>query len=145
MSGLLVHSPAYILHSWMKGHPTIYTGTWLSRGFVNNDPADTSPYIVLSDVAGDIQGRDHISGKSIEFYGIQIRVRSAQQECYTKIKGLQRILEELKNQTFTITPNTYIIHAVTFTSPVIRVGKEQPGDNRFIYSLNCKASITMTT
>lgn len=145
MSGVLDHSPAYILHTWMKNDGGVFVKSWTNRGFVNNDPGDTLPYIVTSDVIGDLQGREHVTGVTTEFFGIQLRIRGGQQESYVHMKHIQRTLEGVSRELFTLELKQYIIHAITLTSPVVRVGKEQPGDNRFIYSLNCKASITNNT
>jgi hypothetical protein len=143
MSGSLNHSPADILYHLFEDEGVVGTMDPDWPGYVNNSPSDQLPNVIISDVTGTIRGKAHPISQTVEHYGIQIRTRAEQNVSFRKANEILTFLDNIHRRVLPIEMSEYMIDAVTPTSGVIRVGKEQPGDYLFIYSLNVSASIQM--
>jgi hypothetical protein len=146
MSGLLDHTPAQILYEYFKEFPALLYkvegDSWFGRAFINNDPADKLKYLVYSDTTGRQQGKLAI-GTPLQGYGVQIRIRHDDQvQGYKDTQTMELACNALAHVAFTLGSTNYILHGAHSTSPIIRVGREQPGNTLMIYSLNLLTTIS---
>lgn len=146
MSGQMTNSPAEVIHQWLLNEALIEgpTGTtW--PGFVNNADERKSDMVVVLDTAGRIQGKTHASGETQEHYGIQLQVASeSQADGYSKISEIFAEVDALARASVTISGSTFIVDAITPTSTIIRIGKEQPEDYLYLFTANFVVSIKQT-
>lgn len=143
MSGQLSNSPAEIVYEWLLGEALIQSPTGTTwPGFVNNNDERTEPYVVVMDTAGRLQGKLHAISETQEHFGVQIQVRAATQTAaYSKMSEIFAYLDAISRESVTIGAASYTLDAVTPTSPIIRVGKQQPEDYLNIVTANFVASI----
>jgi hypothetical protein len=144
----LTNSPADVLR-WLIVQLGLGTnpdddGSW--PVYDSNEPSSPDDLIVVYDTAGEIQGREHHSGRSLEHYGAQIQVRgSSKAVAWAKVDALVQSLEEsVKNTLVTVSTLTYIIHAVTRRSGPMLLGRE-PATSRVLYSLNVVFTVSQVS
>jgi len=145
MSGELYHTPAEIIAQMfvdlgLADYPEDdgLTG-WVV--YPMHLPETPDEAILISDTAGRLHRRMHVSGITGEHYGIQILVRSPEDPAtpYKKVKSILHYLDtEVNRELVTISGHTYRVNAVTRTSGALPAGRDGA---RFLYSGNVVASI----
>lgn len=148
MSGALNHTPAEIVHQWALDESLVLApdseGDWI--GVINNTPADFTNIVSISDTAGITQGKTHPDGQTQEAHGIQFWIRGKTQPlAWAKGNAILTAVDAALRETVSIDGSTYLIQSMTPTSTLIPVGKEQPEDFMFIYSLNVTVPIRLTS
>jgi hypothetical protein len=146
MSGPLNHSPAEIIQQAIVddnlGNQPSLSGNWPT--YVNNNQKSNTSNLTVLDTTGIIRGKTHVDSEPQEQFGIQLLVRHpAPNISFSKANELFSTLSSWHRKLVSVEDSLYIIHAATFSSPVIRVGKEQPEEVLFIYSLNLLSSIRL--
>lgn len=146
MSGTLLHSPEEVIHKvlldlGLSNLPN--DGDWPS--FVNSSDQHNVQNIIVSGTTGRLSGKHHVTGTTIQHYGVQVRVRAEQQLSFRRSNEILTALDALKRYTVLLEEpeQSYLVQAVTPSSTIIRVGREQPEDFLFIHSLNFVTSITL--
>jgi len=147
MSGELFNSPAEIIQQALiddlLGDAPGVAG-W--PVYVNNNQPTNTANITVLDTTGFVRGKTHVDGEAQEHYGIQFLIRHpSQQEGYQKANKLLTETNAYWRKIVFIEDIQYIIDAITSSSPIIRVGKEQPEEVLFVYSLNVIASIRLVS
>lgn len=145
MSGTLYHSPEECVHKLLQdlgetnlpGEP----GAWPS--WVNHSGSINQPHVLVHGTTGRTFGKLQVAKRTLQAYGIQIQVRAAQAVSFRKCNDILIALDSVRRSSVVLDASTYIVHALVPTSPIIRVGREQPEDFLFIYSLNLLASLTL--
>lgn len=148
MSGLLNHTPAEIVYQWAESESLLSLPDagedW--RGFINNTPSDFTNIVSISDTTGVLQGKTHADSQTQEAYGIQFWVRGkSQQLAWVKSNAILDAVDSALRETVSIDGSNYRIQSIIPTSTLIAVGKEQPEDFMFIYSLNVITTIRLTS
>jgi hypothetical protein len=143
MSGPLYHSPAKIVLELLvqAGEVSVPSGTgW--PGFVNTNPAANVQCLSFVDTPGFIRGKTHVDSESQQKYGLQILARSPDPTLpFRKLNELLGILDAISNTIVDVDDYRYNVAAITPSSPVLRIGREQPEDVLTVCSLNLIVSI----
>lgn len=148
MSGLLTHSPGYVVRKALVdlalGTLPSASSTWPIHTGNLPDKPDNS--VLITETAGRIDGRDHTSGETQEHQGIQIMVRSDRfSSAWTKAANIAKTIDEdIARTTVVISASTYELLAITRTSGPINLGKEE-GSKRQIFTINAIVSLRETT
>lgn len=147
MSGILHHTPAEIIQQAIIddgiGNQPPSTN-W--PAFINNNQKANTLNLTILDTTGFVRGKTQVDSEHQEAYGIQILVRHPNPpECYLKAQEIFSALSLWKRKIVDLEGDSYTIHAATFTSPILRVGKEQPEEALFVYSLNLTVTIRLLT
>lgn len=145
MSGSLNHSPAYVIWQLLVDQNLATDpdneSTW--PAYINNNSHDVDDLIVVYDTQGRDSGKNQPSSELQEHHGLQFRIRaSASQDAFSKANAIQQTLDGLTNESVTISTDTYTVYSIN-TSPIIRIGKEQPEDRLYLYTLNVTAAIRL--
>jgi len=149
MSGSLVHSPQdvvrYLLIDNTQGTLPSDNDSWPI--YTDNEPESPDNCVTIYGVESRDVGRRHVDGRRIEFHGIQVRVRSmGSQTGYIKARQIAVSLDEdVLRDTVTISGSVYLVHSVDRVGDVIRLGKEKPNSNRYIYTINAVSPLRQTS
>jgi hypothetical protein len=129
MPGLLNHSVSDIIRHLLiqLGHGTLPSEGGLWPIYIDYEPSSPDNCITVYGIVGLNTGRTMTDGERQEHQGFQIRVRSAEsRECYIKLQGIAISLdEEVILETVTVDNTPYLIAAVTRTSDIGSLGKEE--------------------
>lgn len=131
-------SPAVIV-SYLLEQLNLVDG-WAVR--VSTEPEEPDDVITLFDTTPIIQGRLHRSGKTVQQFGIQIRLRSNQNYDvgYGKLMSISSALDQVKRQTVIIDGKTYLVHAFTHATGITPL-REMETRQRLLFTLNLLTSI----
>jgi hypothetical protein len=144
MSGLLLNSPAEIIGQAILDEGMGQSGLWPI--FINNNQKTNTRNISVLDTAGFVRGKTHVDSESQEHYGIQFLIRGANQlESFRKTNEILNTLNLFLRKLVNLSGEVYSIQAVTPSGTIIRVGKEQPEEVLFVFSLNAVTSIRLVT
>lgn len=121
-------------------------------GVGNNPPGNPWPtyYSILPDApdqalcafntAGILDGRLQEDGLTIEHHGVQVMVRSKQEDVgWTKAKAVKTMLNAIRNNV--VTEASATINAATLKTPIIPLGIEA-GTKRYRFTINAILTIT---
>jgi hypothetical protein len=146
MSGLLPNSPAEILQQALVddllGSQPNESDIWPI--FVNNNQKSNTENITVYDTTGIVRGKTHVDSEVQEHYGLQFLIRHPDPPvCYQKANELMVQINTIWRKIVILENLHYSIDAITTSGPILRVGKEQPEEVLFVYSLNAIASIRL--
>ena len=150
MPGILTHSPADVVRRVLIA---LGLGTDPSLSpqqswpvFSDGEPDRPDSVITVYDTAGKRKGRTMTDGEVQEYHGIQIRIRSSAHSAgYLKARALAIALDgDVYQETVTIGSKTYLIHQLSRTSDVLRLGKESPVSKRCLFTINALAMVRQT-
>ena len=151
MSGKLDHAPAQIIQQLLidLGLATDIASAAAWPVYYSDHPNQPDDSICVYNTDARLQGRSQVEGETQEFYGIQVRVRSASVlNGYNKCQAIASAfdLQVLRTEVtmVTIPSASYLVQSVTRTSSVISLGVENPTSRRRLYTLNAMVSIRMT-
>ena len=101
--------------------------------YIGSEPDTPDDCITLYDTPGRTQGRNQNSGEMIEQYGLQIRLRSSSfSVAEVKIYAIKTSIETVvKRDTVTVDGNSYLVHAITPSSPVGNLEELQAAQEDF--------------
>lgn len=139
MSGSLEHSPADVIRQLIVdlGHGTAPAdaGSWPAYVGQKTDSPDAT--ITVYDTAGKNGGREMIGGVRFEHAGVQVLVRATEHRLgYTKAQAIATALDEGVAYTgVTVASTDYVVYAITRTSNVLAIGKEED-TNRDLFTIN---------
>lgn len=153
MSGQLNHEPQRIIQQLLidLGGLVIASGdigSWPC--FVGIMPEDPDNCVAVSDTTGEVQGREMVSGRLTEKYGIQVRVRGDNPvDGYVKLARIQQAMNEnvlrtpvtVMDQSGTATTD-YVVQSITPRSPIIRLGPEGTS-RRHVWVINSIVSLAL--
>lgn len=146
MTGRLEHEPSHIIRQLLLdlafGSDPADDEDW--PVFAVAMPDEPNKAILVSDTDGRTNGRYQITGETVEKYGIQFLVRSDELSGYSKTSRIASGIDKevLRNEVFMENPDvTYRVNSIHKTSTIIRIGKERDAGGRWLWSLNCLASI----
>jgi hypothetical protein len=149
MPGTLTHSPAeitrYLIINLGLGVLPSAGGNW--PVFTSQEPSLPDNVITTFDIIGVHQGRTQYDGEVQERHGVVIRVRSITHQIgYTKARAITVALDESAYQeTIDISPNSYLVHAISRASGPIALGKQIPDTKRDIFTTNITVSVRQVT
>lgn len=155
MSGSLSHMPSDIILQLLvdKGDGTLPSANGIWPVFSTREPDKPDSIITIYDTTSKLEGRDHTSGEMVEHYGIQFRIRAADpNDGWRKANAIKttidtntlRTVVSIADTTGTAT-SSYRIQAITRTSGILSLGKEQSGKvKRNIFTINAIAAILET-
>lgn len=131
-------SPAVVV-SYLLEKLNLVDG-WAVR--VSTEPEEPDDVITLFDTTPITQGRLHRSGKTVQQFGIQIRLRSNQDYDvgYGKLMSISSALDKVKRQTVIIDGKTYLVHAFTQVTGITPL-REMETRQRLLFTLNLLTSI----
>lgn len=90
---------------------------------------------VVYDTAGMLLNRLMASGKNLNAYGLQIKVRSLDYKAgYARLSNLAEFLAKVRHQTVATDLNNYVVDSINQTSPVLSIG--QDSQRRALFTLN---------
>ena len=153
MSGVLYHNPSEIVADLMcdLGLAAFADAVENLTGwtvFAIHWPESPDQAILVSDTAGRLHRRVHVTGVMGEHYGIQVLVRSAEDPATPYVKT-KRILEffdtQVRRETVVLEDSdgidrTYRVNAINRVGPAVPAGRD---GRRFVYSGNAIASIEL--
>lgn len=147
MPGILQHSCADILRRVLIAldlgtDPTQYPnvlGEW--PVYVDNEPSDPDNVLTVYDTSGRDGGRTMYDGERQENHGFQVRIRSSDHKTgFTRARAIAVTLDRnVYDEVVTLDGTAYLVHAVSRTSDVIRLGKA-PGSKRSLFTINALAT-----
>lgn len=136
----LQHSPSDILRYGLiaasGGTLPSAEGNWPIGVGIEPDMPDNC--ITVTDTSGKFQGRIMVTGRMVEFPGMQIRVRGANRDvAFTRATLIENILDTiLKRTNVTIASSVYQIVSFTRSSQTLDLGKAVPQSQRHLFTLN---------
>lgn len=153
MANTILHTPAEILRAALvlKG-----LGVAPASGTTSNWPCyfDAEPdspdgVITVYDTTGIVHGRAQVTGKVLEHYGVQIRVRAkTANECFVKIDEVRKTLSDeatFSQVTVTVGGTTYNIPSMGDIGNIIPLGKDKPTSLRSVCVFNGTLTIRKTS
>ena len=146
MSRTLNHSPAEIIQYYLDdqslGSLPSSDGLW--PVFATSMPDTPDNAICVYDTEGKGEGREHISGATHFQHGIQVRVRSSSHKVgYQKAGDIILAFDALHRAEVPLGSDTYMIHAVNMTSPILPLGlDEAPASRRRSFVINALVIVT---
>lgn len=117
------------------------TGNW--KVYDSSVDVEDDQAIFVLGMAGTLGERNMGSGQKTQHYGIQVFTRG-KEPVAARIKAMQVenfLMESVKQTTVTFDGHSYLIHAVSMTTPLIPLGQEEK-NRRFQFSGNFIATIT---
>lgn len=122
---------------------TLVTG--VEPVYINHHPDTPAELSCLYDTDGILEGRSHRSGLHQEKFGLQLKVRNPNfNKGFTRIHEYRdALLEQVERSSVTLGANTYTVQCVTATSPIQRLGREQPEDVNWLWTANFLVSLTL--
>lgn len=150
MSGVLHHNPSEIIAQLLADlgiadRPDDEDSLTEWTVFSIHLPETPEQAILVSDTAGRLHRRIHVTGVTGEHYGIQFLARSSEDPStpYKKMKALLDLIDtEVRLEQVVLDEYTYRVNALTRTSPAIPAGRD---GGRFLYSGNALASIELVS
>lgn len=148
-AGILNHSPADIIQFLL-----VQLGLGLSAGgtrrwqvYVGEEPDAPDDVITCYDAEGFGQQRSMVTGERFELFGVQIRVRSARQnEGDARARLIALTLDQQVSQTVVAADSDrYLVHSVNRTTRVVRLGRQFPEGERWLFTVNLLAPIVNLT
>lgn len=116
-------------------------GNW--PGYVGNHPDSPDNLVCVYDDDGRIDGREHVTGETLEHYGIQIKCRATDTSTsFGKLKRICEFADSIHRFTVNLSANEYLIQALTRTSPIIDIGPENQDKHRWIHTVNFLVALT---
>lgn len=115
---------------------------------VAQEPTAPDNAITVYDTTPMPQGRLQPTGKFIDHAGFMVQVRcSDSQQGKIKIDAIMTaLMESVKRTTVTVSDKygtaAYLVTAVTKRSGPNTLGRDEGNQNRFLFTLNCTASIS---
>ena len=108
------------------------------------EPNEPDRVITIYDTTGLVDGRLQINGKVVEHLGIQIRIRSNDNDVGNdKIQAIKVFMDEtLLDNTVTVLDSSgtnsenHIVHSASRTSTVLSLGRDIENSNRFLFTIN---------
>lgn len=146
MSGILNHPPSKVIRQLLINLGLCSNGaTW--PVYATNHPETPDDSVAVFDVTGTTQGRVHDTGETQDFYGIQVRIRSASQDAgYTKARAIMDAFDlQVGLDSVTVDTDDYMVYAITRSSDLLSLGYESPTSRRKLFTLNVKVSLRMLT
>ncbi len=118
----------------------------------NGEPDRPDDVVTIYDTAGVDQGRDQISGFPYSLRGLQIRVRSVdQQEGWLKADEIRTNIakvgtrdsngDRIVNSRIVVDGVPYLITSFARIGQVLLLGKEKTANKRSLYTVNCLVSL----
>lgn len=145
MSGLLSHSPQYIVRQLLvdlgMGFDPVGTSTsW--RIYDTSEPDSPDDAITVYSTQGVDHGQIQISGYRVIDHGIQIRVRARDPEAgFVKANQIAVALDETVRMNTTVLGETvYLIWAFNRTGDLNQLGR-MPNRNCYLFTIN--ATVTL--
>jgi hypothetical protein len=148
MPGVLYHTPAEVTRRLLiaRGLGADPPATpWPI--FTFNEPNRPDNLITIYDVAGRGNGWLHTpgfyEGESEEYWGIQLRIRSARDDDgWLKGKLIADAMDkDIHMESVTFEGHTYCVHSYNRTTPTIPIGKEEAATKRALFTLNALVSL----
>lgn len=142
MSGPLKNSPAEVIATTLlaMGLGSSPTSNPVQAWpiFATNEPSGPDNCITVYDTEGIKDGRTMIDGEVQLHHGFQIRVRSLDHSTgYQKANAIAIAIDEQVNQMdVTISPNVYIVWAISRKGDVIPLGTEGGKSKRSLFTIN---------
>jgi hypothetical protein len=154
MTRKLTHPPAQIIRQLLidldQGTNPEASGEWPI--YAVEMPDSPSDVVFVSDTEGRTFGRYHPTGETVEKYGIQFLFRSEGLYGYLKAADISSAVDvyvrrnEVHMDEDEDYPEAdYMVNAVHKIGPIVRIGKEPDSGGRWLWSLNCIASIEPIT
>ena len=150
----LSHTPAYVLRQVMidLGLGTLPSSSGAWPIYAHAEPPKPDSCMTLKDTTGEKFDRGAVTGKVVEHYGVQIRLRDADpNDGYVKIHDVMDALnEDITYEPVTVTDptgtgtSTYTVYAITCKGTVNPLGKD-PNSNRWLWTLNVTISLHLVT
>lgn len=115
---------------------------------VDQEPDQPDNAITVYNTSPQPQGRLQVSGLAVEHAGFMVQVRCTDSQAgKTKIREiLAALTQDINRTTVTISNSrgtaSYMIQAVTRRSGPNTLGRDHDNENRFLFTLNCTASIS---
>lgn len=141
----MTNSPAEILRAYLVAAglaqlPTSPNPTW--PAFVGNFAPTPDQAMCVYDTSGRLEGRIQATGETIEKTGWQVRARAvAYQTGWQKLDLIRTNFVTVQRDIVNIGVKSYLVHAITITSPIISLGQEE-GKTRTSFTLNGLLTIT---
>lgn len=144
MPGPLTHSPADVVRRLLIG-----------LGLGNDPPAEPWPMyvggeptvpdnvITLYDMLPRLHGREMVTGERQLHHGVMVRVRGTDYNvAYAKANAIAVALDEgVYQETVTISPSRYLVHAADRTGDVLALNKESFETKRSLFTVNALVSL----
>lgn len=120
------------------------SGNW--PVFDSNEPNAPDNVITCYDTQGMDDGRSNLDGTLWAHQGIQVRIRSTGVAVgRTKANAIRKALSEVVRRTVWIGIAQYWIQNVARIGQVISMGKEKPGSNRNLFTVNVLLPLEVIT
>lgn len=149
MSGSLLHPPQRILQQLMinLGLAAAPGGTWPC--YVGNMPDTPDNCVATHDVAGKLEAK-LMHGAIVQKYGVQVKVRSSGPvDGYVKVNAIEVALAAVHNAQVNVedesgtSSSNYQVNAISQTSPILKLGPEQPQTRRYLWTWNGTLSLLL--
>ena len=153
MSGALSNSPAEIILEFMIDNALAsrFNADSIWPIFYNflpdtkNEGTSTSVNqnaLCVYDTSAQVLGRIMYDGEFKENHGIQIKVRAKSESVgWLKAKSILNSLDSVRRASVTISANTYIVHALSRSGDVQRLGTRQETNSKE-FTLNYLVTVT---
>lgn len=110
--------------------------------YISYSPDQPDEIGVVHDMPGVKDGR-LMSGALIEHFGVQLTVRGEDyDDAYAKCDRVAREMEAVDDVSVLVGAETYTVHNVSQSSPILSLGKEEGTQRRFLFSMNFLLTIT---
>lgn len=110
--------------------------------YAHNLPDTPDNAVVVYDTAGLLDGRSGADSVMEEHYGIEIMVRSSGVTGYTKADAIAVAMDTVQNVSVTVDTTSYVVHAITRKSGVLKAGTETPTSKRYLFTVNAVVALT---
>jgi len=143
----MTHSPEDIIKQLLidlsLGTTPADAGSWPIYSL--QEPNTDDNLIVVYGTEGRLHGRNSVTSKMAEHYGIQIAIRSNSPTAgHTKANAVAVAIDQTASlNAVTITSSVYVIHSVNRVSGPINAGTE-PDSKRYLTTINALTSIRQT-
>ncbi len=120
--------------------PPSEVGEWPC--FIGTLPDTPDCAICCYDTTGKTQGRYMRGGKTIEFPGIQVRIRALDYaQAYNKAVEIMEAMDAVKNQPVEADDERYAIHSISHGTPM-NLGQDVSAKSRSSFTVNAMMSVT---
>ena len=148
MTVALTHSPADIVRQALVDAEYGVTPTGATSDvwpiYCDSEPNKPDNCITVIDTTPRLQGRLQPTGETVEFPGIQVKIRAISHAVgWTKASAVSAGLDAIQLDTITISTSTYLLYAVNKISSAV-LGKEQES-NRHVFTINAVISVRQTS
>ncbi len=149
-SSTLVASPAEILRQLLidlsiGSDPTPWaTGTGTTwPAFASNEPSSPDDCLTTYDTLGQDDGQSMIDGELWAHLGLQLRIRSTDHPTGWQKANAARVAlsQSVHLRAVTISPNSYLVWAVTKIGQILAIGKQSPASKRSLFTLNMQMAV----